>query len=143
MSALTIEGQEPQQEGLGAAVLLRALVEMEQVNPDGCVVLRAIRDSARTIIDFEFIFSNDVESMQRVQPGLVVGRRLSEAVPEAMSTSRFAVFCQVVETRGAVKSEVYYSEGNCWFRSTVMPFLDGIMVRFQDITALMHDELER
>ncbi|HYO56776.1 ATP-binding protein [Archangium sp.] len=143
MSALTVEGQEPQQEGLGAAILLRALVEMEQVNPDGCVVLRAIRDSARTIVDFEFIFSNDVESMQRVQPGLVVGRRLSEAVPEAMSTSRFVVFCQVVETRRAVKSEVYYSEGNCWFRSTVMPFLDGIMVRFQDITALMHDELER
>jgi signal transduction histidine kinase/CheY-like chemotaxis protein len=123
--------------------LLRSLVEMEQVNPDGCVVLRAIRDSTRTIVDFEFIFSNDVEAMKRIQPELVVGRRLSEAVPEAMTSGRFAVFCRVVETRRAVKSEVYYSEGDCWFRSTVMPFLDGIMVRFQDITTLMHDELER
>jgi two-component system, NtrC family, sensor kinase len=143
MAAVNVEGEESQQKGVGAATLLRTLVELEQVNPDGCVVLRAIRDSSTTIIDFEFIFSNDVESMQRVQPGLVVGRRLSEAVPEAMRTSRFAIFCQVVETRKAVKSEVYYSEGNCWFRSTVMPFLDGIMVRFQDVTALMHDELNR
>jgi signal transduction histidine kinase/CheY-like chemotaxis protein len=143
MSAWSREGKQPQQKGLGAAILLRALVEMEQLNPDGCVVLRAIRDSSQVIVDFEFIFSNDVESMQRVQPGLVVGRRLSEAVPEAMSTNRFAVFCQVVETRRAAKSEVYYAEGKCWFRSTVMPFLDGIMVRFQDITALVHDEMER
>jgi two-component system, NtrC family, sensor kinase len=126
--------------GLGRATLLRALVELEQVNPDGCVVLRAIRDSARAIIDFEFIFSNDVESMKRVQPGLVVGRRLSEAVPAAMN-GRFAVFCQVVETRQALKGEVHYSD--CWFRSTVMPFLDGIIVRFQDVTALVLDEQAR
>ncbi|MGZ3461533.1 MAG: hypothetical protein ACXU86_23835, partial [Archangium sp.] len=78
MSALTVATEEPQG-GLGGAMLLRALVEMEQVNPDGCVVLRAIRDNARAIVDFEFIFSNDVESMRHVQPGLLVGRRLSEA----------------------------------------------------------------
>ncbi|WPB77652.1 ATP-binding protein [Archangium violaceum] len=143
MSPVTLEGEEPQQKGMGAATLLRALVEMEQINPDGCVVLRAIRDDARSIVDFEFIFSNDVESMQRLQPGLVVGRRLSEAVPQAMSTGRFAVFCQVVATRRAVKGEVYYPDEDCWFRSTVMPFLDGIMVRFQDITTLVHDELKR
>jgi two-component system, NtrC family, sensor kinase len=124
-------------------MLLRSLVEMEQVNPDGCVVLRAIRDSTRTIVDFEFIFSNDVEVMKRLQPGVLVGRRLSEAVPEAMRSGRFAIFCRVVETRRAAKNEVYYSEGDCWFRSTVMPFLDGIMVRFQDITTRMRDELER
>ncbi|MGZ3457101.1 MAG: ATP-binding protein, partial [Archangium sp.] len=53
-------------------------------------------------------------------------------------------FCQVVETRQAVKSEVFYSaEGECWFRSTAMPFLDGIMVRFQEVTALVRDELQR
>jgi len=127
-------------QGLGRATLLRALVELEQINPDGCVVLRAIRDQDRVITDFEFIFSNDVESMKLVQPGLVVGRRLSEAVPPAMN-GRFAIFCQVVETRQPVKSEVYYP--HCWFRSTVMPFLDGIIVRFQDVTALVRDELER
>lgn len=143
MSALTIEGEEPQQKGLGAGVMLRALVEIEQLDPDGCVVLRAIRDSAKAIVDFEFIFSNEVEAIHRVQPGVLVGRRLSEAVPEAMSTGRFSVFCQVVETRRAIKSKVHYSVGDSWFFSTVLPFLDGIMVRFQDVSELVQDEQER
>ncbi len=136
-----LEGEDSRR-GMDAATLLRALVELERVSPDGCVVLRTIRDSSGDIVDFEFLFANNFEANNLTRPGVVVGRRLSEAIPEAM-TGRFAVFRRVVETGQPVKSEVYYARSDCWFRSTVMPFLDGIIVRFQDVTARMRTEQER
>ncbi|WNG25125.1 response regulator [Cystobacter fuscus] len=124
---------------LGRATLLRALVELEQGNPEGCVALGAVRDEAQALVDFEFIFSNDADVLKRVCPGLVVGRRLSEAAPEALR-SQFALLRQVVETRRAARSELH--EADCWLRGTITPLLDGVLVRFQDVTALVRDARE-
>ncbi|OJH39472.1 ATP-binding protein [Cystobacter ferrugineus] len=132
-------GGDDVQQALGRATLLRALVELEQANPDGCVVLCAVRDEAQDIVDFECIFSNDVDVMKRVCPGLVVGRRLSEA-PEAMR-GQFALFRQVVETRRAARSELH--DTGCCLHGTVLPLLDGVLVRFQDVTARVRDARER
>ncbi|MFP2903625.1 hypothetical protein ACLESD_00830 [Pyxidicoccus sp. 3LFB2] len=42
----------------GADMLLSALEEAERDQPEGCMVLRAVRDSGGAITDFEWLWAN-------------------------------------------------------------------------------------
>ncbi|MET0402007.1 MAG: ATP-binding protein [Cystobacter sp.] len=125
--------------------LLRALAEVECVSPDGCLVLYAVRDESRALLDFECVFSNAAMArLPRGRGGLLPGQCLLKRYSSARAQSYFAVLRQVVETRQPCLMEVSPpGVKDHWLRVCLTPFEDGVLVRCQDVTSSKRLEQER
>ncbi|WP_164011458.1 ATP-binding protein [Pyxidicoccus trucidator] len=123
----------------GADMLLSALEEAERDQPEGCMVLRAVRDSDGSITDFEWLWANPAaaRSLGR-SPEMLRGRRLREVSPDAGLGGRLDVLRDVVETgRPAADS---FPEGDAWLQGTAVPLRDGVLLRLRDVTSALRVE---
>jgi two-component system, NtrC family, sensor kinase len=119
------------------------LTEVELTSPDGCAVLRAVRDAAGTLVDFEWVFLNAASAPLASLVGMpMVGQRFLERFSSPLAQMHFAVFRQVVETGQPCIQEVVLRE-SMWLRLAMHRFADGLVLRAQDITPSKHAERER
>ncbi len=126
--------------------LLSALAEVERGSPDGCTVMRAVRDAAGVLVDFEWVFANAPAERLLLNgiEGSIHGKRLLELFPVALQRGQFGLFSQVVETGQPCVLELAVPENEAlWLRLSVSRFQDGILLRLQDISPLKHSERER
>ncbi len=131
-------------EGDGDA-LLSALAEVERASPDGCLVLRALRDGTGAIVDFEWVFANpSADRMMAHFGGPLVGRRMLEMFPSPRARAYFTVYRQVVDQGQSCVLEVSLPGGEeAWLRVTLTRFQDGLVARLQDISPSKRSERER
>ena len=126
------------------AALLSALAEVERTSPDGCMVLRSLRDPSGVVADFEWVFLNaTAERLFSRLGGARQGQRMLESGQPARAQAHFAVYRQVVETGQSCVLEVMADGEALWLRLTLHRFLDGLVVRSQDITPSKLSERER
>ncbi len=126
--------------------LLSALAEVERASPDGCTVMRAVRDGAGVLVDFEWVFANAPAErlLMSRSGGKVLGRRILELFPETVHRGQFPLFRQVLETGQPCVLELTLPDvEELWLRLSVSRFQDGVLVRLQDISPIKHSERER
>ncbi|MCY1017755.1 ATP-binding protein [Pyxidicoccus sp. MSG2] len=123
----------------GADVLLSALEEAERCQPEGCMVLRAVRDPGGAITDFEWLWANPAAARALGRsPEMLRGRRLREVSADAGLGGRVDVLREVVETgRPAADS---FPEGEAWLQGTAVPLRDGVLLRLRDVTSAVRVE---
>ncbi|HEY0895505.1 MAG TPA: PAS domain-containing protein [Sphingobacteriaceae bacterium] len=95
---------------------------------------RAIRNETGRIIDFEWIFTNQ---MWNRRYGDRIGKRMLQLNPAVAETGLFDRFVKVVETGEPVNEEFYYSHEQFhrqWFHHTVVKMGDGVVINTEDIT---------
>ena len=84
--------------------LLRAALD---VLPDAVIVLRAVRDRAGTIGDFECVYANaPAARLLDHELATLPGRRLLELAPSSREDGSFARYARVVETGTPAELEV-------------------------------------
>ncbi|QSQ21055.1 PAS domain-containing protein [Pyxidicoccus parkwayensis] len=123
----------------GSDVLLSALEEAERHQPEGCMVLRAVRDGSGRITDFEWIWANPAAARALgCSPETLRGRRLREVSADDGLGGRVDVLREVVETgRPAADS---FPEGEAWLQGTAVPLRDGVLLRLRDVTSALRVE---
>ncbi|MBJ6760470.1 PAS domain-containing protein [Myxococcaceae bacterium JPH2] len=122
-----------------ADVLLRALEESEAHDPEGCMVLRAVRDGGGRISDFEWLWANPTAARALGRaPESLRGRRLREVSSEHGLAGRMELLCRVVET--GRPTEDSFAEGEAWLHGTAVPLRDGVLLRIRDITSAQRVE---
>jgi signal transduction histidine kinase/ActR/RegA family two-component response regulator len=131
-------------EGDGNA-LLSALAEVERASPDGCLVLRSVRDETGAITDFEWVFTNAAaDRMLSAIAGPLLGQRMLRLYPSPRARAYFSVLRQVVESGQSCVLEISLPDGQeSWLRTTLTCFQDGLVVRVQDISPSKRSERER
>ncbi|RIK40893.1 MAG: hypothetical protein DCC58_13270 [Chloroflexi bacterium] len=106
---------------------------------DSFQALRAIRNAAGEIVDFEFVELNArAEEFLRIDRSKALGRPASEFFPAYLSMPIFEKHKQVVET-GAFFEEEFLDdtpgfEGS-WVRHQLIPLRDGVAISSRDVTA--------
>jgi PAS domain S-box-containing protein len=116
-------------------------------------LLRAVRDDAGRIVDFEWTYANPAAGrVLKHPPEDLVGRRLLERLPgNANDGDLFARYVRVVETGESHDIELRYSADGIdgWFRNLATRLEDGVAIWFMDVTAQkrleasLRDETER
>lgn len=111
------------------------LQKVMDISPNGIMTLRAIRDGANGIVDFQFLTLNKVASDAAGRDDLQ-GKYLLKEQPASEGESRFQSYAEVVRSKNPFRSEfrVVGPTGEVWYANHVVPFEDGIMVTFSDIT---------
>ncbi|WNZ62609.1 PAS domain-containing protein [Myxococcus sp. MxC21-1] len=121
-------------------VLLVALEEAERHQPEGCMVLHAVRDAAGALVDFQWAWANPAgaRALGHAAPESLRGRRLRELMPGSGLASRVDLLRDVVEAgRPAADS---FQEGDVWLQGTAVPLRDGVLLRLRDITSALRLE---
>ncbi len=120
-------------------VLLSALEEAERDQPEGCMVLRAVRDSDGAITDFKCLWANPAAARTLgCSPETLRGRRLREVSADAGLGGRVDVLRDVVETGRPTADS--FPEGDVWLQGTVVPLRDGVLLRLRDVTSALRVE---
>ena len=134
----------PTSEGVGEA-LVSALAEAEHLSPDGCLLLRSVRDDTGALVDFECRYANDsVARLLRWRHGALLGQRLLVHYDSARARSHVAVLRQVVETGQPCVLEVSAPGArDQWLRVCFTRFQDGVLARYQDLSSVKTPEKER
>jgi len=105
---------------------------------DGIMAFKSIRDTRKTITDFEWILANAV-SMATMYSSerTLLGKRLLTMSPANLSDGMFDIYRGVVDS--GVPSQVerqYTTDGTkTWYNITAVKLEDGFVVTFSDITA--------
>mgnify|MGYP003115038591 FL=1 len=118
---------------------------VQETNPHGFMILRSLRAMSGEIEDFIWEFVNPAaEQLTARTAKALVGKRLSQEMPEAFTRGLFDVFCKTVETGQPWQREIYYPQDRepRWFHFTVARVGDGFAVSFQDVTARKQAELQ-
>src|SRR3954462_6050658 len=107
--------------------------------PHGCAWARSVRADDGTIIDFTLLYLNEAG-------GRFLGRRRDELVgrtyrqlwPETVTDGTLPLYRQVVQERVPAVRTVYYDRATVagHFEVRVMPFGDGFVARFVDLSKL-------
>ncbi|RPD47559.1 PAS domain S-box protein [Paracnuella aquatica] len=103
--------------------------------------LRAVRDDAGQIIDFEWAMNNKKAIEQN---GDVLGKRLLQHNPGVVQSGLFDKFVAVTETGVPTDHEVYYhhEQFNGWFHQMLVKVGDGFVMNTEDITGRKQAEQE-
>ena len=111
---------------------------------DGVFLLRAIRDSAGVVTDFELLDVNPMgASLMRQTRETLIGMRASTAAPLRCTGSQFADYVQTIETGTPLISEVRVSQRRfttSWLWHQVVPVDGGVAVTIRDIAARKKEE---
>ncbi len=130
------------EKNIGAGDLLKSILDSSF---DGIMAFRAVRDNHQEIVDFEWLFVNDVaEAIVGMTSESLIGQRLLEVMPGNKEAGLFDRYKEVVETGKFTSFEQFYPGENVnkWFRISAVKLADGFTVTFQDITELKISEIE-
>jgi len=111
------------------------LQKVLDISPNGIMTLRAIRDGSNGIVDFQFLTLNKVANNVAGAEDLK-GKYLLKENPASEGDSRFQSYAEVVRSKVPARNEFRHvgTMGEVWYANHVVPFEDGIMVTFSDIT---------
>lgn len=110
---------------------------------NGFSVLKAVRDNAGLIIDFEYLFANLTTEKINNRYDLI-GKSYSAVHSSFKKTGLFNKLKTVVETGETGKMELHYIEENSrpWFSINAVKFGDGVVMSFYDITERKNAEIQ-
>ena len=131
--------------GLRAAEAARAATEarfqaVQEVSPDGFLVLDACRNAAGEPVDFTIAYANPTAAgMLGAHRDSLDGALLSalQCGDKAWANGLVGGFLEVLRTRQSLLRELRYEgpEGPVWISSRAVPLGDGVAVALEDITA--------
>jgi signal transduction histidine kinase len=97
--------------------------------------LRAIRNSAGHIIDFEWILINELsERTFGIEPVNAYGKRMSKVMPHALAEGWLDLFIKVIDNGHPLNHEYYSQHYNKWLLLIGSKLDDGIAVTVNDIS---------
>jgi diguanylate cyclase (GGDEF)-like protein len=110
---------------------------------DGVFLLRAVRNAAGAVRDFELLDVNPTgASLMRQTREALIGMRTSTAAPLRCNGLLFADYVQTMETGTPMVSEMRVSERRFttgWLWHQVVPVDGGVAVTIRDIAARKHE----
>ncbi|MDT5041904.1 MAG: hypothetical protein QOE51_2889 [Actinoplanes sp.] len=115
---------------------LRALLEAD---PHGCALARAVRTEDGDIADFTLTYLNEAGSRFLQRPAAeLIGRTYRELWPETVTDGSLELYRRVVRERVPAVRTVYYDRASVagHFEFRVVPFGDGFVARFVDLSKL-------
>jgi diguanylate cyclase (GGDEF)-like protein/PAS domain S-box-containing protein len=111
---------------------------------DAFYVLRAVRDGAGEVLDFEFVDLNArAEALLGHTRGLVLGQRLCELIPANRSLGYVEKYRRVLETASVLEEEFEVTSRDfdaAWIHHQVVPLEDGVAITSRDITERKRQE---
>lgn len=97
--------------------------------------LKAIRNAAGHIIDFEWILMNNVsQGLFRLDPENVYGKRMSKMMPQAFAEGWLDLFIRVIDSGMPLNHEYYSAHYGKWLLLVGAKLDDGIAVTISDIS---------
>lgn len=114
------------------------LARVVQSSLNGIMAMKAIRNDAGDIVDFEWLLINHMaEQMLGRSQQELLGSRLLEVVPGDGENGLFGRYVQIVETGQPMEHDHNFGDQGHqgWFRITGVKLDDGIVITFGDITA--------
>jgi serine phosphatase RsbU (regulator of sigma subunit)/PAS domain-containing protein len=115
------------------------LVGLLEGDPHGCALATAVRAQDGSIIDFTLTYLNEAGSrfLQRPRDELI-GRTYRQLWPETVTDGTLPLYRQVVQQRVPTARTVYYDRATVsgHFEIRVIPFGDGFVARFVDLSKL-------
>src|SRR4051794_4382768 len=115
------------------------LLGLLEGDPHGCALATAVRAQDGDIIDFTLTYLNEAGSrfLQRPRDELI-GRTYRQLWPETVTDGTLPLYRQVVQERVPAVRTVYYDRATVagHFEVRVMPFGDGFVARFVDLSKL-------
>src|SRR4051794_23854301 len=115
------------------------LVGLLEGDPHGCALATAVRAQDGDIIDFTLTYVNDAGSRFLERPrDQLIGRTYRQLWPETVTDGTLPLYRQVVQERVPAVRTVYYDRATVagHFEVRVMPFGDGFVARFVDLSKL-------
>src|SRR5690242_20199756 len=116
------------------------LVGLLEGDPHGCALATAVRGQDGDIVDFTLVSLNDAGSrfLQRPREELI-GRTYRQLWPETVTDGTLPLYRRVVQERVSAVRTVYYDRPSLagHFEIRIMPFGDGFVARFVDLSKLM------
>ncbi|MEO9485258.1 MAG: PAS domain S-box protein [Ekhidna sp.] len=104
---------------------------------NGIMTFKSVRNENNEIIDFEWLFVNDVaEEITGKKSDELLCSKLLDIMPANKETGLFDRYVKVVETGEFDTFEQFYQSEKVdkWFRISVVKLGDGFTVNFQDIS---------
>lgn len=123
-----------EQNSISQANFLKSILDTAM---DGIMTFQSIRDDTGRIVDFEWIFSNEVAArIIEKSADQLIGKKLLEIMPANEDAGLFDEYVQVVENDKEISFEKYYVNDNLdkWVKVSAVKLGDGFTVTFQDIT---------
>jgi serine phosphatase RsbU (regulator of sigma subunit)/PAS domain-containing protein len=115
------------------------VVGLLEADPHGCALATAVRAEDGAIVDFLLVHLNEagVRFLDRPREELV-GRTYRELWPETVTDGTLPLYRRVVQDRVPAVRTVYYDRVSLTghFEIRVVPFGDGFMARFVDLSKL-------
>ena len=111
----------------------------------GYGLLKALRNAAGEIVDFEFEYINPLgAAIGKSEPGRVLGARVTAVMPGACTAGLLAALRDVVRTGAPVDIELADTSGSsaAWLRYMIVKVEDGAAISFSDITQTKQLALE-
>jgi serine phosphatase RsbU (regulator of sigma subunit)/PAS domain-containing protein len=115
------------------------LVGLLEGDPHGCALATAVRADDGAIVDFTLAYLNEAGSRFLERPrDELIGRTYRQLWPETVTDGTLPLYRQVVQDRMPVVRTVYYDRTTVsgHFEIRVMPFGDGFVARFVDLSKL-------
>lgn len=132
-------------EGLNEGAIEGLLKSILDSAFDGIMTLKAVRDKAGDIVDFEWQFVNDVaEEILGYDSEDLLEHRLLSVLPHNKTDGLFENYKAVVESGELITFEQHYAGTNTdrWYKIAVVKMGDGVTVTFQDVSDLKEAVLE-
>ncbi len=105
---------------------------------DAFYVLRAVRDRAGELLDFEFVDLNvRAEGLLGHRRGEVLGQRLCELIPANRTLGFVEKYRRVMETGAVLEEEcevISRDYSAAWIHHQVVPMPDGVAITSRDVT---------
>jgi len=112
---------------------------------DALSIMRAVRDPAGELIDFEFVFSNEAAgSITGIDAATAPGRRLSETFPD-QANWLLTLWGSAIRSTEPILEEIEIGQPgglSRWLRQQIVPLADAVAITSHDITARKRAEQE-
>jgi serine phosphatase RsbU (regulator of sigma subunit)/PAS domain-containing protein len=115
------------------------LVMLLEGDPHGCALATAVRAEDGDIVDFTLVYLNDAGSRFLERPrDELIGRTYRQLWPETVTDGTLPLYRRVVQERVPTVRTVYYDRATVsgHFEVRVIPFGDGFVARFVDLSKL-------
>jgi serine phosphatase RsbU (regulator of sigma subunit) len=115
------------------------LLGLLEADPHGCALATAVRAEGGSVVDFTLVYLNEAGRRFLGRPRAeLVGRTYRELWPDTVTDGTLPLYRQVVQDRVPAVRTVYYDRPTLsgHFEIRVVPFGDGFVARFVDLSKL-------